>query len=85
VIEAKKNGLAGVTVLRGLMRFSANDRIYTSKIPRLSLDLPVVVEIVDTPEKIKECLLRMENVVTEGLITLEIAEILIYKSGDKSK
>jgi hypothetical protein len=85
VIEAKKNGLAGATVLRGLMGFGANSRIHTSKILRLSLDLPVVVEIVDTPEKIKEFLLHIENVVAEGLITLEKAEVLIYKGGDQSK
>ena len=52
MIQAKEQGLAGATVLRGLMGFGANSRIHTSKILRLSLDLPIVVEIVDTPEKI---------------------------------
>jgi PII-like signaling protein len=51
VIKAKEHGLAGATVLRGLMGFGANSRIHTSKIIRLSLDLPIVVEIVDTSEK----------------------------------
>jgi PII-like signaling protein len=80
VLKAKKQGLAGATVLRGVMGFGANSRIHTSKILRLSLDLPIVVEIVDTPEKIKDFLACIETVVTEGLVTLEKAEIHIYKS-----
>jgi len=79
VIKAKEQGLAGATVLRGLMGFGANSRIHTSKILRLSLDLPIVVEIVDTPEKIKTFLDCIETVVTEGLVTLEKAVIHIYK------
>ena len=82
VIQAKEQGLAGATVLRGLMGFGANSRIHTSKILRLSLDLPIVVEIVDTPEKINGYLKRVESVITEGLVTLEKAEVHFYKSGD---
>jgi len=81
VIKAKKQGLAGATVLRGLMGFGANSRIHTSKILRLSLDMPIVVEIVDTPEKIKTFLDSIETVVTEGLVTLEKAVVHIYKGG----
>ena len=80
VLKAKEEGLAGATVLRGLMGFGANSRIHTSKILRLSLDLPIVVEIVDTPEKIKAFLVTIETVVTEGLITLEKADVHIYRS-----
>jgi uncharacterized protein len=80
VIKAKEQGLAGATVLRGLMGFGANSRIHTSKILRLSLDLPVVVEIVDTPDKINEFLSCIEPVVKEGLVTLEKAEVCIYRS-----
>ena len=80
VIKAKEHGLAGATVLRGLMGFGANSRIHTSKILRLSLDLPIVVEIVDTPKKIKDFLYSVETVVTEGLVTLEKAEVHIYRS-----
>ena len=85
VIKAKEHGLAGATVLRGLMGFGANSRIHTSKILRLSLDLPIVVEIVDTPEKIKEFLSRIESVVTEGLVTLEKAEVHIYRGSNQDK
>lgn len=65
------------------MGFGANSRIHTSKILRLSLDLPIVVEIVDAPEKIKEFLACIENVVKEGLITLEKVEIHLYRSNNK--
>ena len=85
VIKAKEHGLAGATVLRGLMGFGASSRIHTSKILRLSLDLPIVVEIVDTPEKIKEFLSRIENVVTEGLVTLEKAEVHICRGSHQNK
>jgi len=85
VIKAKEHGLAGATVLRGLMGFGANSRIHTSKILRLSLDLPIVVEIVDTPENIKKFLSCIETVVKEGLVTLEKAEVHIYKSNNKNE
>ena len=85
VIKAKEHGLAGATVLRGLMGFGANSRIHTSKILRLSLDLPIVVEIVDTPKKIKEYLACVEDVVTEGLVTLEKAEVHIYRGKNQVK
>jgi len=84
VIQAKEQGLAGATVLRGVMGFGANSRIHTSKILRLSLDLPIVVEIVDTPEKIMQFLACIEEVVTEGLVTLEKAEVHIYRSNNKA-
>ena len=84
VIKAKEYGLAGATVLRGLMGFGANSRIHTSKILRLSFDLPIVVEIVDTPDKIKEFLSIVETVVKEGLVTLEKAEVHIYRSNDSA-
>jgi PII-like signaling protein len=83
VIKAKEHGLAGATVLRGLMGFGANSRIHTSKILRLSLDLPIVVEIVDTPEKIEAFLSLIESVVKVGLVTLEKAEVHIYKSNHR--
>jgi PII-like signaling protein len=85
VIKAKEHGLAGATALRGLMGFGANSRIHTSKILRLSLDLPIVVEIVDTPEKIKEFLPCIEKVVKEGLVTLEKAEVHIYRSNNQDE
>ncbi len=85
VIKAKEHGLAGATVLRGLMGFGANSRIHTSKILRLSLDLPIVVEIVDTHEKIKKFLSCIETVVKGGLATLEKAEVHIYRSNNQDE
>ncbi|MDY6855450.1 MAG: DUF190 domain-containing protein [Thermodesulfobacteriota bacterium] len=83
VIKAKEHGLAGATVLRGLMGFGAtNSRIHTAKILRLSLDLPIVVEIVDIPEKIKDFLSCINTVVKEGLVTLEKVEVYIYRSNN---
>ena len=85
VLKAKEQGLAGATVLRGLMGFGAHSRIHTSKILRLSLDLPIVVEIVDTPQKIKDFLSCVEPVVKEGLVTLEKAEVRIYRSNNQDE
>ncbi len=78
VLEAKAQGLAGATALRGLMGFGANSRIHTSKILRLSHDLPIIIEIVDTNEKIQGFLSRIENALQGGLVTLEKAEVQIY-------
>ncbi len=85
VIKAKEHGLAGATVLRGLMGFGANSRIHTSKILRLSMDLPIIVEIVDTPEKLKAFLTCVEPEIQEGLVTLEKAEVHIYRSNRLKK
>lgn len=81
VIKAKEQGLAGATVLRGLMGFGANSRVHTAKILRLSEDLPVVIEIVDTEEKIRAFLSNVEDAISEGLVTLEKADVQIYRSG----
>ena len=80
VIQAKESGMAGATVLRGVMGFGAGSRIHTSKILRLSMDLPMVVEIVDTNEKIQDFLSRIEDALQGGLVTLEKAEVQIYSS-----
>ena len=80
VIQAKARGLAGATVLRGLMGFGANSRIHTSKILRLSLDLPIIVEIVDTDEKIEAFLSGIKGALQGGLVTLEKAEVHTYSS-----
>jgi hypothetical protein len=80
VRKAREHGLAGATVLRGLEGFGANSRLHTSKILRLSSDLPVVVEIADTREKIEEFLPFVDNAVTEGLATLEKVTIRFYRA-----
>ena len=84
VIKAKEKGLAGATVLRGLMGFGANSRIHTTKILRLSMDLPIVVEMVDTSEKLNEFLSCIDSVIKEGLVTLEKADFRIYRSSEDS-
>ena len=83
VQKAHEHGLAGATVLRGLEGFGAQSRIHSAKILRLSEDLPVVVEIVDTLEKIKEFMPLIDDAVTEGLATLEKVEIHFYRGGNK--
>ena len=79
VERARRQGLAGATVLRGLMGFGATSVVHTSKILRLSADLPLVVEIVDTIEKIKEFLPWLHGVIGEGLVTLETVRVFAYR------
>ncbi|RME61203.1 MAG: DUF190 domain-containing protein [Candidatus Dadabacteria bacterium] len=79
VEEARKRGLAGATVLRGFLGFGANSRIHTSKILRLSEDLPVAVEIVDSEEKINSFLPVLNNLIKEGLVTLEKVQVIAYR------
>jgi len=85
VRKARENGLAGATVLRGLEGFGANSRLHTAKILRLSTDLPIVVEIVDTIEKIESFMPVVDEAVEEGLATLERVDIRFYRSrkGDR--
>lgn len=82
VHEARKSGLAGATVFKGIMGFGVNSRIHTAKILRLSEDLPLVIEIVDEEIKITEFLHTLHNIFEEancgGLITMEKAEIIKY-------
>ncbi len=85
VFEAKKQSLSGATVTRGIMGFGANSRIHSAKLFDISTDLPVVVEIVDTEEKITAFIKIVEQLFEEsksgGLITIEKAEVIRYKSG----
>ncbi len=80
VLKAREMKLAGATVLRGVMGFGANSHLHTAKILRLSEDLPIVIEMVDTEENIKSFLPFLEEVVDDGLITLERVKILRYKA-----
>ena len=79
VEEARKCGLAGATVLRGILGFGANSRIHTTKILRLSEDLPVVVEIVDAEDKIEAFLPALDEMIGEGMVTLEKAQVITYR------
>jgi PII-like signaling protein len=81
VLKAKEFGLAGSTVLRGIEGFGAKSRIHTMKILRLSEDLPIVIEIIDTIEKIEEFLPLVDAAITEGLATVEKVNIRFYRSG----
>ena len=79
VSKARELNLAGATVTRGIMGFGAHSRMHTAKILRLSEDLPVVVEIVDTEEKINSFLPFLDETVQEGLITLEKVRVIKYR------
>ena len=79
VIKARELNFAGATVLRGIMGFGAASRIHTTKILRLSEDLPIVIEMVDTADKIKEILPFLDENVSEGLITLENVTVIKYR------
>ncbi len=79
VLEARKRGLAGATVMKGFMGFGAHSRIHTAKLLELSQDLPIVIEIVDAPDKIEAFMPDLEKMVGDGLITLERAEVLLYR------
>ena len=81
VTEARKRGLAGATVVKGFMGFGAHSRIHTAKLLELSQDLPIVIEIVDAPERIEAFLPDLEAMVGDGLITLERAEVILYRPG----
>lgn len=82
VVEAaRKSGLAGATVLRGMLGFGANSRVHTSKILMLSEDLPLVVEIVDQAGKIEGFLPWLDEAVTEGLVTMEPVKVVAYRHG----
>jgi len=81
VLQAREQGLAGATVLRGIMGFGANTRvIQTFKIERLSEDLPIVVEVVDTKEKLESFLELIDPHIKAGLVTLESAKIKFYRA-----
>jgi len=80
VQQARVHGLAGATVLRGTTGFGAHSRIHSAKILQLSEDLPVIIEIVDTHEKIEAFLPLIDGVIHEGLATLERVQIKFYRS-----
>jgi len=84
VEAAREHGLAGATVLHGVMGYGAHSRLHTASILRLSTDLPVIIEIVDLPERIQAFLPVVDEMVQDGMVTIEAAEVLIYrKRGEK--
>jgi PII-like signaling protein len=82
VLRARELHLAGATVLRGPMGFGKSSRLHTAKILRLSTDLPLVIEIVDSEEKINAFLPELETMVGGGLVTLEKVKVVAYRGGE---
>ena len=79
VLKARKMHLAGATVLRGPMGFGKPSRMHTAKILRLSMDLPMVIEIVDSEDKINAFLRALEGMMSGGMITLERVQVIKYR------
>ena len=79
VLKAREHGLAGATVTRGLMGYGKNSVLHTAKILRLSEDLPMVVEIVDSLEKIENFLPILDHMVSDGLVTLETIKVVHHR------
>ena len=79
VLKARELNLAGATVMRGVMGFGADSRMHTAKILRLSEDLPIIIEIVDTEENLQKLQPFLDETVEEGLITLEKVKVIKYR------
>lgn len=78
----RERGFAGATVLRGIAGFGASAKLHTDRILRLSLDLPIVVEVVDVEERIQEILPDLDGMIGGGLVTLERARVILYRPGN---
>ena len=83
VEKVREAGMAGATVLRGLEGFGAHSRIHTSRILRLTEDLPVVIEVVDSPERVEAIVPALDEMIGEGLMTLERVHIVTYRAPTK--
>ncbi len=85
VKKARELQMAGATVLRGPMGFGAKSHLHTAKILRLSEDLPIVIEIVDSKEKLDGLLPHLDEMVGDGLITMERVQVIKYRAGEERK
>lgn len=85
VLKARELGLAGATVLRGSMGYGATSHLHTTKILRLSDDLPIVIEIVDNEANINKLLPLLDEMVMEGMVTLENVQVLKYRANPSAK
>ncbi len=81
ILLAKKNGMAGATAIKGFMGFGCKSHMHTTKLLRLSEDLPIIIEIVDGEDKINQFIPHLDEMVKEGLITLEKANVIMYRAG----
>ena len=79
VLKAREKGLAGATVLRGMMGFGGKSRIHTKTMSRFKKDLPIIIELVDTTENLKNFLVSVDNVIKKELVTLEKTQVLFNK------
>ncbi len=84
VEQARERGMAGGTVLKGCMGFGANSRMHTSKLLRISEDMPIIVEIIDKPERIAEFIPILDSIMEEGLVTREQVNVIIYRHNKKT-
>ena len=80
VLKARELGLAGATVLRGPMGFGAKSHLHTAKILRLSMDLPIIIEIVDSEENVNKMIPLLDEMVQDGMVTLEDVRVLKYRA-----
>ena len=80
VLQAREAGLAGATVLRGVMGFGKHSILHTAKILRLSEDMPMIIEIVDSLEKIEKFLPVLDELITDGLVTIEKVRVIHYRA-----
>lgn len=80
IFLAKKSGLAGATAIKGLMGFGCKSHMHTANLLRLSEDLPIIIEIVDSEEKINQFIPQLDVMVKDGLVTLEKANVIMYRA-----
>lgn len=80
ILLAKKSSMAGATAIKGFMGFGCKSHMHTTKLLRLSEDLPIIIEIVDGEEKINQFLPAIDEMVKEGLITIEKANVVMYRA-----
>ena len=85
VLKAREMHLGGATVLRGQMGFGKSSRMHTAKILRLSMDLPIVIEIVDSEEKISGFLPALEEMMSGGMVTLERVQVIEYRHAERKE
>ena len=83
VLLARKEGMAGATVVRGSMGFGCKSRMHTAKLLELSSDLPIIIEMVDSEENISRFIPHLDEMVKEGLVTLEKANVVMYRAEKK--
>ena len=85
VLKAREMHLGGATVLRGPMGFGKSSRMHTAKILRLSMDLPIIIEIVDSEEKINAFLPALEGMMSGGMVTLERVQVIEYRHAEREE